>query len=171
MALRIGDLARRAGVATSALRFYEEAGLLAPSRRTEAGYRVYDQAATGRLEFIRRARALGLSLAEIRDLIASTTLDLQVDRGRVRHAVAHKLLETERRVADLSRLKSELEALYVRLLRSPGLECGHIGDCGCWLPSEEEVMAMNQDIQSVRACDCCDGDCDCSTCDCGCCGR
>lgn len=168
MALRIGDLARRAGVATSALRFYEEAGLLAPSRRTEAGYRLYDEAATGRLDFIQRARALGLSLAEIKELIASTTLDREADRSRVRHAVAHKLLETERRVAELSRLRSELEALYVRLLRGPGLECGHIGDCGCWLPSEEEVMAMADDIRSVEICGCCG--CDCSDCDCGCCG-
>ena len=169
MALRIGDLARRSGIATSALRFYEDAGLLAPSSRSEAGYRLYDPTALGRLDFIQRARRLGLSLAEIRELIASTTLDQAADRDRVRHVVAHKLAETERRVNELTVLKTELEALYVRLLRSPEFQCGHIGDCGCWLPTEKEVMMMADDVESVQACDCSDcPDPDC-VCDCDCC--
>lgn len=170
MALRIGDLARRAGLATSALRFYEDEGLLAPSGRTEAGYRVYDAAALGRLAFIRRARALGLTLQEIRELVSGASSGVQHDRDRVRHVVAHKLAETERRTAELTALKSELESLYVRLLRAPGPECGHVGDCGCWLPNEEEVMAMTEDLRSVQACGCCDcpqPGCDC---DCDCCG-
>ncbi len=160
MALRIGDLARRAGVATSALRFYEEAGLLAPSGRTEAGYRLYDEAALGRLSFIQRARALGRSLQQIRELVASPSTRV-ADRGRLRHAVAHKLADTDRRVAELTTLRTELEALYVRLLRAPGPDCGHLGDCGCWLPTEEEVMTMREDVE---ACCCCDD----PTCDCGC---
>ena len=163
MAVRIGELAKRAGVATSALRFYEAAGLLQATERTAAGYRLYDDEVLGRLEFIRRARRLGLSLAEIRELIA------QDHRVGLQHTVAHKLADVERRTEDLLALKNQLESMYVRLLRHPAPDCGHVGDCGCWLPTEEEVNAMSADVKSVVSCGCCD--CSDPDCDCDCCKR
>lgn len=169
MAVRIGELAKRAGVATSALRFYEAAGLLPPAPRSEAGYRLYDPDLVGRLEFIQRAQKLGLSLDEIRELIGSREAAGGSQRDRLRHVVAHKLAAVERRAAELEALKSELEGMYVRLSRHAGAECGHLGDCGCWLPTEEEVIAMSSDVKSVVNCGCCDcpdPDCDC---DCDCC--
>lgn len=66
---RIGQLAGIAGVSPSALRFYEEAGLLQPGERSEAGYRLYGPEAAGRLQFIRRAQGLGLTLGEIHRLL------------------------------------------------------------------------------------------------------
>jgi DNA-binding transcriptional MerR regulator len=169
MAVRIGEIARRAGVATSALRYYEAAGLLPAAERTPAGYRLYPTELLGRLEFIQRAQALGLSLNEIKELIASRGADAASERGRLRHVVAHKLAEVQRRETDLRALKAELEGMYVRLLRSPGPECGHVGDCGCWLPNDKEVMAMSTEIKAVKTCGC-DGcpDPDCG-CDCDCC--
>jgi DNA-binding transcriptional MerR regulator len=161
MAVRIGELARRAGLAPSAVRFYEAAGLLPAAERTPSGYRLYDAQVLGRLEFIRRAQVLGLSLAQIRELISAN------ENGLLRHAVAHKLADVERRTQDLLALKSELEGMYVRLLRHPAPECGHLGDCGCWLPTEEEVTAMSADVKSVLSCGCCDCS-DCSGPDCGC---
>src|SRR5579862_656983 len=158
MAVRIGELARRAGLATSALRYYEAAGLLPPAERTAAGYRLYPPGLVGRLEFIRRAQQLGLSLDEIRELISAD------DDGRLRHSVAHKLAEVERRAQDLLALKTELEGMYVLLLRHPAPECGHLGDCACWLPTEEEVSAMSADVSAVLCCDC--GDCFGPDCDC-----
>src|SRR5918911_197322 len=68
--MRIGELARRSGIASTALRYYEKAGLLPPARRTPSGYRAYDATALQRLVFIRAAQAVGLSLPEIRDVIA-----------------------------------------------------------------------------------------------------
>ena len=70
--MKIGELAELGGVAPSALRYYEAQGLLSPVDRTESGYRVYDSAALGRLGFIRRAQALGLSVRQIRRLLAET---------------------------------------------------------------------------------------------------
>jgi DNA-binding transcriptional MerR regulator len=65
---RISELARRTGVSASTLRFYEQAGLLSAAR-TASGYRVYDEQAVRRLEFIGAAKLLGLPLEEIRELL------------------------------------------------------------------------------------------------------
>jgi DNA-binding transcriptional MerR regulator len=168
MTMRIGELARTAGLAPSALRYYEQAGLLPAGRRSEAGYRLYGPEAFGRLAFIRRAQALGLSVREIRRLVEGPHAGSDAELSKLRRVVAHKLAEVERRVQELTGLRSDLEALYVRLLRAPGLaDCGHVGDCACWLPTEEEVRAMATDVQSVSDCSCCD----CPDCgdDCGCC--
>jgi DNA-binding transcriptional MerR regulator len=68
--VRIGELADQAGISTKAIRYYEQIGILTPPTRTAAGYRTYDQAALGRLEFVRAAQAVGLTLGEIRQIIA-----------------------------------------------------------------------------------------------------
>jgi DNA-binding transcriptional MerR regulator len=166
MAIRIGELARRAGLRTSALRYYEEAGLLPAAERTETGYRLYPLAALGRLSFIRRAQALGLSVREIRELVGGEAAGGDQERARIRHVVAHKLAEADRRVAELTALRQELEKLHVRLQRAPGPNCGHVGDCGCWLPTEKEVMAMSSEVRDVEQCGCCD--CPEPGCECGC---
>jgi MerR family copper efflux transcriptional regulator len=67
--VRIGEPARRSGVATTALRYYEKAGRLPRSARTGSGYREYDGDMLPRLAFIRAAQAIGLSVAEIREVI------------------------------------------------------------------------------------------------------
>jgi MerR family transcriptional regulator, copper efflux regulator len=64
--LYISELARRGGTTRKALRLYETAGILPASRRTAAGYRIYDGEALEVLSFIRRARGLGFTLAEIK---------------------------------------------------------------------------------------------------------
>ncbi len=68
--LRVGELAQRAGVSAPTLRFYERAGVLAPPQRSKAGYRLYPPEAVADLRFIARAKALGLSLDQIRVLRA-----------------------------------------------------------------------------------------------------
>ncbi len=68
--LPIGDVARRAGVATSALRFYEDRGLIT-SERNDAGHRRYHADVIRRVSFILVAQRVGLSLGEIRDALAS----------------------------------------------------------------------------------------------------
>ncbi len=165
MSMRIGELASLAKLAPSALRYYERAGLLGPAERTDAGYRVYGDEAVRRLAFIQRAQAIGLSIREIRELVRSPDADTAAERAALRHVVAHKVRQTQRRIDELAVLKSELESLYVRLVRAPGPVCGHVGDCGCWLPTEEEVMTMSQEVEFVMDCGC--SDC-CDSCGCGC---
>ncbi|MEM7029920.1 MAG: MerR family transcriptional regulator [Chloroflexota bacterium] len=67
--LTIGQLAKRVGVRTSTLRYYEDEKLLIPTSRTEAGYRLYDEAAEQTLRFIQRAQHLGFALGDIRVLL------------------------------------------------------------------------------------------------------
>lgn len=68
--LRIGDLAERAGVPTSTIRYYERIGLLTPTARSAAGYRLYREQAIDEVRFIRRAQALGFSLPEITEILS-----------------------------------------------------------------------------------------------------
>ena len=69
MAMTIGELASRAGVATSAVRYYESAGILPKAARV-SGRRVYDSDALHDLMFVTRARSAGFDIAEIRELAA-----------------------------------------------------------------------------------------------------
>ncbi|WP_049561753.1 MerR family transcriptional regulator [Nonomuraea sp. SBT364] len=69
----IGDVARRTGLTVSAIRFYSDAGVIAPTRVTEAGYRLYDVRAIARLELIRTLRDLGAGLDDIRRLLDGAT--------------------------------------------------------------------------------------------------
>jgi DNA-binding transcriptional MerR regulator len=68
--MRIGELAEQAGMSTKAIRYYEQIGILTPPARTASGYRSYDEAALGRLGFVRATQAVGLTLGEIRQVIA-----------------------------------------------------------------------------------------------------
>ena len=67
--MRIGELAVASGTTTKTLRFYEEAGLLPAPERTANGYRDYTPAALARLDFVRRGRTAGLTLAQIREIL------------------------------------------------------------------------------------------------------
>jgi len=169
--LRIGQLAGQVEMAASALRYYEAEGLLT-GERTESGYRLYGPESVGRVQFIQRAKALGLSLDEIKRLVRGPHADSQSERDALRHVVAHKIAETRARIDDLQRLDDELQGLYTRLIRGPGPECGHLGDCACWLPTEEEVRVMAEEVACCGQlccpdCACATGKpCDCADCRC-----
>ncbi len=113
--LDIGTLARRAGIAASALRYYEAEGLV-QSRRTAGGRRHYPRAVLRRIGFIRAAQALGLSLAEIRSALGT------LPDGRTPTP------------ADWARLSREwqpmLDARIAALMRLRDTLSGCIG-CGC----------------------------------------
>lgn len=108
--MTISGVARRAGVGVETIRFYEREGLLAEPGRTPSGYRKYPPAAVRRVRFIRRAKELGFTLKEIREI-----LDLRVDPGStcsdVRQRARDKICDIEERIASLGRMKSALERL------------------------------------------------------------
>ncbi|MCX2861549.1 Cu(I)-responsive transcriptional regulator [Paucibacter sp. PLA-PC-4] len=106
----IGEAAARSGVSAKMLRHYESLGLLPQVARTEAGYRLYSDKEVHTLRFIRRARDLGFSIAEITEL-----LKLWQNRGRAssevkRIALAH-VADLDRRLAEMTAMKRSLEAL------------------------------------------------------------
>lgn len=162
--MRIAELAERTGVSASALRYYEARGLLRADARTLAGYRLYRLPAVGRVGFIQRAKALGMSLREIEALLREAAEPPA--QARIRHAVAHKLAQTQARIAELEALRSEL-LLMERRLNGGNPGCGHIGDCECWLPNDTEVAMA---IQNVEGCSCCGCTCPSTDGECGCCG-
>lgn len=114
--MQIGQLASRAGVSPKTIRYYEDAGLLAPPPRTASGYRDYDDRAVLRLRFIRAAQSIGLSLGEIREILAFR------DRGETpcRHVAAlieGHALDLDERISELQRMRRELERLSQRAKR------------------------------------------------------
>src|SRR4051812_25191451 len=101
--MRIGELAARADMTTRAIRHYEQVGVLPAAERTEGGYRDYSEDALNRLAFVRAAQSVGLTLGEIREVIAF--------RDRAESPCAHVVGLLERRSADLSRRITELQKL------------------------------------------------------------
>lgn len=116
-ALRIGEVAKRLGMNPRTIRFYEAAGLLPPPQRTEhgyasAGHRLFDTEDLRRLQFVRQARLLDLSLDEIRELVrAAEDGCCGVARPRLKILIQEKLPELRRRIADLRQLGGRLVAL------------------------------------------------------------
>jgi len=118
----IGDLARRTGLTTKAIRYYEDIGVLPPSPRGANGYRCYSQADVNRLNLLRRLRLLGISLAEARSLLAATLnapcRDVQQDLS---HLVNARLVALDQEIAELHQLREEL-AYCQQQLTSGGVE-------------------------------------------------
>jgi len=104
--LTIGEVADAAGVRTSALRFYEDAGLLAPTARV-SGQRRYDESAVGRLTVIRFCQRLGFTLREIRELLTPPRGTWQKQRWR--DLVDDKLEELDGVVARVETMRTILE--------------------------------------------------------------
>ena len=121
--LTIGKVARLAGVGIETIRFYERGGLVADPPRKESGYRQYGRETVSRLRFIHRARELGFSLGEIKDL-----LFLRVDPGETcDHIVVRaeeKILEIDEKIRTLQRMKKALGALAKACPgQGPATEC------------------------------------------------
>jgi DNA-binding transcriptional MerR regulator len=132
--MRIGELTERSGVPSTALRYYEQAGLLPAPSRTSAGYRVYDAAVLRRLRFIRAAQAVGLSLADIREILRIR------DSGSAPCQHVLGLLEQRRaevaaRIRELRQLERDLAQLATAGEDLDPAQCDPSGICG--------VISMN----------------------------
>ena len=120
--LTIGQLAQRLGVRTSALRYYEQEGLLIPAGRSQSGYRLYGSDAEDVVRFIQRAQQLGFSLSDIRVLLQTHPGD---DHDLLRLA-QERFLALERQITALMVLRRELELFladfnHLHLPDRPGL--------------------------------------------------
>lgn len=107
--LNIGKLAAKAGVGIDTVRFYERNGLLPKPDRTASGYRLYGPDEAARLQFIRRAKTLGFTLEEIRELLALN--DGSGRRSSVRGITERRLADIEEKLAELQRLRKTLRHL------------------------------------------------------------
>jgi DNA-binding transcriptional MerR regulator len=118
--LTIGALAAAGGVNVETIRYYERRGLLPPPGRSGAGYRQYSADDLWRLGFIRRAKGLGFTLAEIAELLGRRTDRSGLD---VLAAAQAKLAQVETDIAELQALRSNLRCLVQTC------ETGDMADC------------------------------------------
>jgi DNA-binding transcriptional MerR regulator len=120
--MRIGVLAAQAGLTTKTIRFYEDAGLLPEPPRTSAGYRDYPAEATVRLAFVREAQAAGLTLAEIRSVLAIRDGG-QAPCQHVSDLINQHLTQVEQRLAELTRARADLRDLKRRAAATSPADC------------------------------------------------
>jgi MerR family copper efflux transcriptional regulator len=136
----IGEAARRSGVSAKMARHYESLGLLPAVHRTEAGYRQYGEREVHTLRFIRRARDLGFSMAEIEQL-----LKLWQNRRRssaeVRRIAARHVEDLQQKLAEMEAMKRSLEHL---------VHCCH-GDDRPECPILDELGTGTHDHKPVAA--------------------
>ena len=123
--LKVGELARRTGLTVRALHHYDEIGLLTPSCRSEAGYRLYSQADVQRLHGIQTMRQMGLPLSAIGDLLAGDSMAPKRIIGQQIRALDQQILQATELRARLAMLRD-------------GLMAGAEPDMGNWL----EALAL-----------------------------
>jgi MerR family transcriptional regulator, copper efflux regulator len=135
----IGEMAERSGFSASALRYYEGIGLVEPSTRTGAGYRLYDDHVLARLAFIARAKQLGCSLEEITDLVGIWDGErCGPVQKRFHDLVTTRLADAERQIAELTALVEQLRHAAAQLA-GPAID----GPCdeGCACLALENALA------------------------------
>lgn len=108
--MKIGELARRASVPIDTVRYYERQGLLPQPPRQPSGYRSFQTSDVVRLSFIKRAKALGFTLDEIRELLALSSRR-EDDMGSLKQAATQKLAGVEAKLAELTRIRDGLRTL------------------------------------------------------------
>ena len=118
----IGEAASASGVSAKMIRYYEQIGLIPPADRTESGYRTYTQADIHRLHFIRRARDLGFSMPDIRELLELSEEDDRSCAEVDSLARAH-LGQVERKIAALQVMRDELSRMIAKCEQDTISEC------------------------------------------------
>ncbi|MGB1907522.1 MAG: Zn(2+)-responsive transcriptional regulator [Spongiibacter sp.] len=108
---RIGELASALGCSVETLRYYEREGLLTATGRSSNGYRFYNEDAVRQLKFILRAKAMGFSLEDIRELLAIRVDPKAASCGAVRNITEHKLQWVEHKIAELQRFRDALQRM------------------------------------------------------------
>jgi DNA-binding transcriptional MerR regulator len=107
--LRVGQPAEATSVPTKTIRYYEQVGVLPSPSRSAAGYRQYDRRDVHRLLFVRRARSLGLPLAQLRDLTAGLEGEsCSTIRPRLQRLVTEQLRLVQQQIAELHKLERQL---------------------------------------------------------------
>lgn len=128
--LTISQLARRSGVPATTLRYYEKVGVIPAPTRSDSGYRLYDEQALARLAFVQRAKALGVELEDLADLVRLWDgAECAPVQDRLRSLVHEQRAATHERLDELSQLAADLDAVSATI---GDTACGP--DCACVQP-------------------------------------
>jgi len=106
----VGALANNAGVNVETVRYYEKIGLMPKPKRKESRYRVYDESDLARLKFIFRAKQLGFTLKEIKELL-ELRIESKATCGDIKNLSSRKIEDIEQRINDLQNIKKVLTKL------------------------------------------------------------
>lgn len=123
--ITIGDLSRRTGVNIETIRYFEKVGLLTTPPRTEGGHRVYDETHLRSLGFIRRARELGFTPAEVRAILTLGGPD-GASCDDVRGIAEHHLQQVRTKMADLAQIERLLALTIEQCAGGDASECAVI---------------------------------------------
>ncbi|BAV66708.1 MerR family transcriptional regulator [Sphingobium cloacae] len=105
--MKIGEIASRIGLKIETIRFYEAEGLIAPPDRTGGNYRIYNRGHLDRLSFIKRSRDLGFTLDQVKELLRLAD-NRDGSCAEVDVIAGHHVAEIDRKLADLTALRTEL---------------------------------------------------------------
>ncbi len=108
--LTIGRLAKQVGIGIETIRFYERQGLIAPPPRTDSNYRIYPEEEVTRLRFIKRAKNLGFTLNEIKELLFIRH-DPHATKADIKNRTLAKIEDMKQKISDLTGIKKALEHL------------------------------------------------------------
>lgn len=120
--IRRGDLARMTGCNLETIRYYENIGVMPEPPRTSKNYRAYDESHVGRLRFIMRARELGFTLEEVRNLLALVDGGAQTC-GEVQVLANTHLASVRAKIADLKRIEHVLSSTVAQCSGDDVPEC------------------------------------------------
>jgi MerR family transcriptional regulator, copper efflux regulator len=120
--MRIGEVAAAAGLQAATIRFYEQAGLLPAPPRTAGGYRDYPPETSGRLRFVRDAQSAGLTLSEIRGILAIRDTG-NPPCGHVVPIIDAHLDQIQRRISELAAARAALRSLARRAAATDPADC------------------------------------------------
>jgi len=113
---QVGEVSRRLGLNPQTLYFYERIALMPSPQRTAAGYRLYDQADLDRLTFITQAKTLGLSLDDIKELLALQD-GQRLSCREVQDRLLRKMEQIDETIRNLQALKAQLSPLLEQCQR------------------------------------------------------
>ena len=131
MGMTVKQVATRTGLATPTVRYYDRIGLVCAEERSPSGYRLYSPADAGRLDFIRRAKLLGLSLDEIRELMAVAEGGCNATMPELERLMDRKVAEIDAKIGELQALRARLVEYRAGKRASARNGCGHGAFCGC----------------------------------------
>lgn len=120
--MRIGEAAAAAGMTTKALRFYEKQNLLPPAERSDNGYRDYPPETIARLDFIRRSKAAGLALTEIREILQVRDAG-QDPCAHVADQLVQQLTALDEQIAELTALRATVAGFYQTVAEGDPAQC------------------------------------------------
>ena len=137
--MRISEVAERAGIAPSTVRYYERIGLVPLPDRTASGYRDYDEDAAARLLFVTRAKRIGLTLDQIAALLPFWDgVHCAATHAQITELVAAKRAEVLEHVRELERFAAQLDEIADSLRATPP-PAACLPDLSCCVPTVESV--------------------------------